>query len=140
MSFQAYLDNIKMKTGKTAADFKKLAEKKGLLKPTVKAGEIVDWLKKDFELGHGHAMAIYAVLKGTKTPEAADKKETGEFPVKLSKPAQRALAGASINTLKQAAKLSEEELSALHGIGQNAVQQIKKALSDQGLSFANKKK
>lgn len=33
MSFQAYLDNIKMKTGKTAADFKKLAEKKDLLKP-----------------------------------------------------------------------------------------------------------
>jgi len=27
MSFQAYLDNIKAKTGKTADDFKKLAEK-----------------------------------------------------------------------------------------------------------------
>ena len=140
MSFQAYLDNIKMKTGKTAADFTKLAEKKGLLKPTMKAGEIVDWLKKDFELGHGHAMAIYAELKGTKIPEVTAKKETKEFPVKLAKPAQRALAGAGITTLKQAAKLSEEELSALHGIGQNAVQQIKKALSDQGLSFANKKK
>jgi uncharacterized protein DUF4287 len=25
--------------------------------------EIVAWLKKDFDLGHGHAMAIYAVLK-----------------------------------------------------------------------------
>jgi len=23
----------------------------------------VAWLKKDFDLGHGHAMAIYAVLK-----------------------------------------------------------------------------
>jgi Domain of unknown function (DUF4287) len=50
MSFQAYLDNIKAKTGKTAADFKKLAEKKGLLKEGVKAGEIVKWLKEDF--GH----------------------------------------------------------------------------------------
>ncbi len=30
MSFQAYLDNIKAKTGKTPEDFKKLAEKKGL--------------------------------------------------------------------------------------------------------------
>jgi hypothetical protein len=66
MSFQAYLDNIKKKTGKTAEDFTKLAEKKGLLKEGVKAGEIVAWLKKDFDLGHGHAMAIYAVFKSYK--------------------------------------------------------------------------
>jgi Domain of unknown function (DUF4287) len=66
MFFQAYLDNIKAKTGKTPEDFKKLAEKKGLLKPSVKAGEIVAWLKKDFGLGHGHAMAIYAVFKSYK--------------------------------------------------------------------------
>ena len=71
MSFQAYLDNIKAKTGKTPDDFKKLAEKKGFLKkgalvPTVKAGEIVAWLKEEFDLGHGHSMAIYALLKGIK--------------------------------------------------------------------------
>ena len=66
MSFQAYIDNIKAKTGKTPDDFKKIAEKKGLLKPGVKAGEIVAWLKKDFDLGHGHAMAIYATFKGRK--------------------------------------------------------------------------
>ena len=66
MSFQAYLDNIKTKTGKTPEDFKKLAEKKGLLKEGVKAAEIVAWLKNDFELGHGHAMAIYATFKGKK--------------------------------------------------------------------------
>lgn len=63
MSFQAYLDNIKEKTGKTPVDFRKLAEKKGLLTEPLKAGPIVEWLKKDFELGHGHAMAIFAVLK-----------------------------------------------------------------------------
>ena len=66
MSFQAYIDNIKTKTGKTPADFKKLAEKKGLLKHGIKAGEIVKWLKEDFDLGHGHAMAIYATFKGKK--------------------------------------------------------------------------
>jgi hypothetical protein len=66
MSFEAYIDNIKAKTGKTPEDFKMLAEKKGLLKPGVKAGEIIAWLKKDFDLGHGHAMAIYAVFKGVK--------------------------------------------------------------------------
>lgn len=66
MSFQAYIDNIKAKTGKSPADFKKLAEKRGLLKPGVKAGAIVDWLKEDFDLGRGHAMAIYMTFKGKK--------------------------------------------------------------------------
>jgi hypothetical protein len=71
MSFQAYIDNIKIKTGKGPEDFKKLAEKKGFLekgklKPAAKAGEIVAWLKEDFELGHGHAMAIFALFKGAK--------------------------------------------------------------------------
>lgn len=45
MSFQAYLDNIKTKTGKTPDDFKKLAEEKGFLKngvcvKTIQATEI----------------------------------------------------------------------------------------------------
>lgn len=69
MSFQAYLENIQKKTGKSPDDFIKLATQKsflenGKLKPDVKAGQIVQWLKDDFELGHGHAMAIYALLKG----------------------------------------------------------------------------
>ncbi len=71
MSFQAYLDNIKTKTGNAPEDFKRLAEQKGFLingqiKAGIKAAEIVNWLKEDFELGHGHAMAIYALLKGIK--------------------------------------------------------------------------
>ena len=66
MSFQAYIDNIKAKSGKTPDDFRKIAEKKGLLKPGVKAGEIVAWLKQDFGLGHGHAMAIYTTFTGKK--------------------------------------------------------------------------
>jgi uncharacterized protein DUF4287 len=64
VTFQAYIDNIQAKTGKTPDDFKKLAKKRGLLDPGVKAGEIVAWLKRDFGLGHGHAMAIYATFKG----------------------------------------------------------------------------
>lgn len=58
MSFKAYLDNIQAKTGKTPDDFKKLAAPKNF----TKAGEIVAWLKKDFQLGHGHSMAIAHVL------------------------------------------------------------------------------
>ena len=69
MSFQAYIDNIKAKTGKTPADFKALVEKKGFLSngeivKSVKATEITNWLKEEFDLGHGHAMAIYASFKG----------------------------------------------------------------------------
>ena len=69
MSFQAYIDNIKAKTGKSPDDFKALAEDKGFMKngaivPSVKATEITNWLKEDFELGHGHSMAIYAAFKG----------------------------------------------------------------------------
>jgi len=69
MSFQAYIHNIKAKTGKTPADFRNLAEKKGFimdgkLNPAVKATDITNWLKDEFELGHGHAMAIYATFKG----------------------------------------------------------------------------
>jgi hypothetical protein len=58
MSFQAHLDNIKAKTGKTPDDFRRLAAIKGL----VRAGEIVAWLKQDFQLGQGHAMAIAHLL------------------------------------------------------------------------------
>jgi hypothetical protein len=69
MTFQAYLTNIEAKTGVTPAQFRSLAEKKGFTKdgklaPGVKAGAIVKWLKDDYALGHGHAMAIVALLKG----------------------------------------------------------------------------
>ncbi|MEQ1885950.1 MAG: DUF4287 domain-containing protein [Bryobacteraceae bacterium] len=72
MSFQAYLDNIEKKTGKTPADFRRLATDKGFtdnagLKDGVKAGAIIAWLKADFGLGHGHSMAIVALLKGGRT-------------------------------------------------------------------------
>ncbi len=66
---QTYFDNIQKKTGKTPADFKELAVAKGYfedgaLKPAIKAGEVIAWLKADFALGHGHALAIYHSLKG----------------------------------------------------------------------------
>ncbi len=63
MSFQAYLDNIEAKTGKTPNDFIAMAKEKGYDNPNTKAGAIVAWLKEDFGLGHGHAMAIVHVIK-----------------------------------------------------------------------------
>jgi hypothetical protein len=62
MSFQSYLDNIELKTGKTPNEFIALAEEKGF-GPDTKAGDIVAWLKQDFDLGHGHAMAMVKVIK-----------------------------------------------------------------------------
>ena len=69
MSFQAYLDNIQAKTGVSPEQFRQRARDRGLadaagLAKGIKAGQVVAWLKADFGLGHGHAMAIVALLKG----------------------------------------------------------------------------
>lgn len=66
-------------------------------------------------------------------------KTTNDLPAKLAKPAQRALAGAGFTSLQQLSKVTEEEVAALHGIGKNALVQLKEALKEKGLSFAKKK-
>ena len=63
MSFQAYLDNIEDKTGLTPRQFIALAHDKGFDDPATKSGVIVDWLKADYDLGRGHAMALVHVIK-----------------------------------------------------------------------------
>ena len=76
MSFQAYLDSIKAKTGKTPDDFRKLAANKGF----VKVGEVVAWLKADFGLGHGHANAIaHLLLNSDKLAASPDDKLAAHF-------------------------------------------------------------
>jgi len=63
MSFQAYLDNIEEKTGLTPREFMALAHERGFDQPATKAATIVDWLKEDYGLGRGHAMALVHVIK-----------------------------------------------------------------------------
>jgi hypothetical protein len=70
MSFQAYLDAIEKKTGQTPRQLLELARARGYDSST-KAGEIVDWLKEDFGLGRGHAMAMVHVIKNG--PQISDK-------------------------------------------------------------------
>jgi hypothetical protein len=70
MSFQAYLDAIEDKTGKTPNELLALAKKRGY-GPTTKAGEVVEWLKEDFGIGRGHAMAFFYVIKNG--PKISDK-------------------------------------------------------------------
>jgi hypothetical protein len=74
VSFAAYLRNIEAKTGKSPADFRRLAAAKGFtrgarLAEGIKVMTVVAWLKEEFGLGHGHAMAIVALLKGTEPEE-----------------------------------------------------------------------
>lgn len=66
MSFQAYLDNIEQKTGKTPQQLLGIAKTKGFT-PDSKAGEIITWLEDDFDLGRGHAMALVYVIKNGTT-------------------------------------------------------------------------
>ncbi|MEV4623867.1 DUF4287 domain-containing protein [Asanoa sp. NPDC049573] len=69
MSFQAYLDAVEDKTGKTPRQLVDEAVARGYDAPAVKATTIVEWLRDDYGLGRGHAMAIvHVVKKGPKIP------------------------------------------------------------------------
>ena len=73
MSFQAYLDNIEEKTGLTPRQFIELANGRGFGQST-KATPIIEWLKADYDLGRGHAMAlVHVITKGA----AIDAKHVG---------------------------------------------------------------
>ncbi|MET9228356.1 DUF4287 domain-containing protein [Lentzea sp. NPDC003310] len=62
MSFQAYLDGAEKKTGKTPAELLAAATDRGYDGST-KAGVFLEWLKTDYNLGRGHGMALFHVLK-----------------------------------------------------------------------------
>jgi 2-phosphoglycerate kinase len=55
---------------------------------------------------------------------------------KLAKPAQRAIQNEGITSMEQLSQYSEKEMSRLHGIGKNAMDNIKKTMSENGLSFS----
>ncbi|WP_337043129.1 hypothetical protein [Emticicia sp. 17c] len=59
-----------------------------------------------------------------------------QLPLKLARPAQRALAGAGITSLADFSGFSEQQIAQLHGIGKNALAAIKTALAENGLGFA----
>ena len=62
MSFQAYLDTIEAKTGKTPQQLIDEAAARGFGKEA-KAGEILQWLADEYDLGRGHGMALVHVIK-----------------------------------------------------------------------------
>lgn len=64
MSFQAYLDNIETKTGLTPRQFIDLAHERGFNAST-KATPIIEWLRDDYGIGRGQAMAlVHVITKG----------------------------------------------------------------------------
>jgi hypothetical protein len=63
MTFEAYLSAIKSRTGRTPEQLKADATKAGIYSASMKALELVSWLKSEHDLGHGHSMAVWAVWK-----------------------------------------------------------------------------
>ncbi|MFF0991547.1 DUF4287 domain-containing protein [Kocuria nitroreducens] len=64
MSFQAYLDSIEAKTGLTPRQFVDRAHERGFDAST-KATPIIEWLRDDYGIGRGHAMAlVHVITKG----------------------------------------------------------------------------
>ena len=63
MTFEAYMNNIRTKTGKEPKDFFDEAVVKGVLRPDTRTMEFVAWLKGSSGLGHGHAMAVWEAFK-----------------------------------------------------------------------------
>ena len=58
-----YLPGIEKKTGMTAKDFVAAAIKQGFADPELKPGVRIAWLKKEYGLGHGHAMFMAHTIR-----------------------------------------------------------------------------
>lgn len=65
--------------------------------------------------------------------------QESDLPIGLSAPARRALDGVGYLRLEQLSRVSEAEVKRLHGIGPNALKQLRQALAAKGLSFAEGK-
>jgi hypothetical protein len=63
MTFEAYINNIRARTGKEPKDFFEEAVRIGALRPETRTMEFVAWLKSYSGLGHGHAMAVWEAFR-----------------------------------------------------------------------------
>ena len=70
------------------------------------------------------------------TKASSEQGDSG-FPLGLSQPARRALAGAGYLRLDQLVTVREAELKQLHGMGPKGMRLLREALEARGLSFAN---
>jgi hypothetical protein len=63
VTFEAYISNIRARTGRDPRDFFEEAVRAGVLRPDTKTMEFVGWLKSSSGLGHGHAMAVWEAFR-----------------------------------------------------------------------------
>ena len=63
MTFQAYLDAVKAKTGLEPEGILALAKERGVYAQDMKAAALIKLLKDEFALGQGHSMSVWAVFK-----------------------------------------------------------------------------
>lgn len=63
--------------------------------------------------------------------------QNSDLPAELSEPARRALLGAGYRQLEQLTKVRSAEIKRLHGVGPKTITQLRHALSQLGLSFAD---
>ncbi|MRT17758.1 hypothetical protein F3C99_12425 [Vitellibacter sp. q18] len=66
-----------------------------------------------------------------------ERKPKNSFLSLLGAPARRALEIENIKSLKDLTKWTEKEIINLHGMGPSTIPKLKKALSENGLSFKN---
>jgi hypothetical protein len=62
-----------------------------------------------------------------------------DLPSEMGRPARRALLAAGYRRLEWLTKLSEDDVERLHGVGPKALDRLRRALDDNGLSFADGK-
>ncbi len=85
------------------------------------------------------ACGSYQIGGTTVKSEQHDQQESN-LPSELAAPARRALTGAGIRRLERLTEMSEADVKQLHGIGPNAIRQLRRALDADGLSFADEKR
>lgn len=61
------------------------------------------------------------------------------FPAGLSGPTLRALAHAGIRSMAELARLNEEEVAALHGMGPKGIRLLKEALAAEALASKSRR-
>ena len=96
------------------------------------AKDLEDRLAEGMEGETAESIHRFAALLRRDIQETADE---SNFPMSLSNPARRALAGAGIENLEQLSQHSEAEIRDLHGIRPSALELLQSALKANRLTF-----
>ncbi|NAZ76062.1 DNA-binding protein [Kineococcus sp. T13] len=68
-------------------------------------------------------------MSESSTPDASD------LPVRIGRPALRALAAAGVSSLQDVSRLRDVDLLRMHGVGPRALSLLEEALTREGLSL-----